>query len=221
MNIFKRFLDSCRLRLWGKSAAVAYLPEKHNGESDFNSELERLCESLKPCAHTALETAEYLIKKYKAAETEISENSLTALKISYITAKRSELLKTPEPKLSGKLSRRELQENSRLLTERYNEAKNIPLESLYVKFKRYEFYNELENGNIAHCIVSFEMNSDFKTVNISLNTPATGQETQQMQEIVADIELFAGVSESDIKNRTPRFLGYATAYMMNKRRAAK
>lgn len=165
-------------------------------------------EQIKPCERTFKQLEEYLVEKYQAIPHTLMPNELSVLKANVIMNHFDYVLVKPAP-LGENPTIDEIKKYMEENTSFY-QAREYPAEKLGLKMKAYKVpgiasavqkVGVSEDGNISYTekevIVEMEMKSEY----LSIRNGGS--------EVIDDLVLYRGVSEKDIKERSPRFIGYA------------
>ncbi|HWQ76290.1 MAG TPA: hypothetical protein VN441_13330 [Syntrophomonas sp.] len=224
-RIFKKKTNgSCAIGIIGAADGptgifVASVPKKTRQENE--AFLADAAERIKPCRRTMEQLEEHLLEHYQAVPCDLSEGSLRSIKANVILNSFPEVINKPSP-LSDNPTRAELQEYCRQDTS-FLQALNYPAEKLGLDFRTYLLPNEkpdIPKPGRRWFQRRNEASLSDKQADAILKMEMTTQYLcgQNVSEVLMDeLLLWQGVSEQDIRERTPRFIAYAYA-MKNKGR---
>lgn len=217
-KIFNKNNFACSIGIIGAAdGPTSIFTAKTNMEKrrKFNEWLDNAAKQIKPCGKTIEELESYLIEKYNAEKVEVSDFHAKIIKTNIIMNFFPELLTTPITKFEGnkkptKKQMREFAENSE---KRHNEAMEYPLDKLNLDICVYEFPYVCENQEIGTFRINIERSTNQCNVGFVGNVSLSDEQKETINNIIRDIDLFKGVTQEDIDNHTPRFMGYATSLL--------
>ncbi len=188
-----------------------FIAQPKTEQEDF---LSYAAERITPCERPFKELEEYLIEKYEAVPYTLPYYKLNSLKVNVILNYFDHLLDKPAP-----LPKYPTQEEVKAYFEQDTsvvQAQGYSAEELGLEMKAYKlpgirskkqqenessYKHQLANKNINSSeddvIVEMEMKSGYLCICNGGN------------ELMDDLILYLGVSEKDIKERSPRFISYA------------
>lgn len=204
----------------GGVTSVYVTKNSEEKQKEFNEWLNKVAGEIKPCGKSIEELELYLVENYKAEMTEVSAFNLKVIKSNIILGLFPELLTTPEIKLdyNKKPTKKQLEQFAHISDKRLNEAMEYPPEKLNLDICVYTFPFICENQEIGTFRINIERTTEQCNICYSCNINLSDEQKEAANKIVRDIDLFKGVTQSDIDNRTPRFMGYATTLMNYKRK---
>ena len=88
-----------------------------------------------------------------------------------------------------------------------------PLDKLNLDICVYEFPFVYDNQGIGTYRIEIERTTEQCNVSFVGNVNLSDAQKKKTDNIIRDIALFKGVTQEDIDNRTPRFMGYATTLL--------
>lgn len=217
MNKLKQIYYKLKYR--NTASSVAIISGSKRKKVDFETACEEYAKTLKPCYKTNSEVLEYIKGKYGLRKEILSAHDAESYKINYIMNLNPELLTSPEPKpLPGDKmpSRKEMLARNEALDKCLAEAKAYPIEKLGLSLELYKFVYALSDGAVAEFTILADNTNDGFTISSSVHRKTTDEEQKIIRKIHEDIDMYKGISEEDIKNRTPRFLGYVSTLIRQK-----
>jgi hypothetical protein len=171
-------------------------------------------EHINPCERTLKQLEEYLIEKYQAIPYTLLNHELKVLKANVIMNYFGELLDRPAP-----LGENPTLEDIRAYVEEdtsFFQAREFPAEKLGLEMKAYKLLGIqscCEDGEILknksyiayhnedctekNVIVEMEMKTGYLCIR------------NDDDKVMDELTLYKGVSEKDIREKSPRFIGYA------------
>lgn len=211
MNRLKQIYYKLKYRNIATSFAIIESGEKK--KNDFEVACDEYANTLKPCYKTNTEVLEYIKNKYGLRKEKLTTSVTEGYKINYIMNQHPELLGTCEPKYhSGnkRPSRKELLEQHKIIAKRVEEARAYPLEKLGISLELYKFDYALSDSDVAEFTILVDNTNDGFTISSSVNRKTTDEEQAMIHKIHKEIDMYKGITQEDIENRTPRFLGYVS-----------
>lgn len=178
---------------------------KYHGKSkrsEFENFLEELQATQKPNAHNFSEIESYLIKEHHAEVYSLSPKRLEMFKADIIMNHFKHLLELPPP-LGENPTKRQIIAYYKNDTS-FEQARNYPAEGLGLDIRAYRIHNQGEQETI----VQVEMTTEHLTIHSSwdgLDLTIRDNSAKLADEIIRWI----GISQKDIDERSPRFIGYA------------
>lgn len=151
---------------------------------------------IKPNFHEFSETPNYLISKYQAYPYEMSQTEIDSLKVSVIL-NCYKILLSPMPVIPQKHTKRQLAQYAQDSNLLYERARNYPAQELGLEFLAFQIPNQEEKDNPT--IIMIELKSQY----------LSGRNCDE--KIMHDLDLWRGVTQQDIDNKTGRFIGYVHA----------
>lgn len=211
MNKLKQIYYKLKYR--NIATSVAIIESSKKNKNDFGAACEEYAKTLKPCYKTNAEVLEYIKNKYGLRKEKLTTAAAEGYKINYIVNQHSELLSTPEPHCftGDKIpSRKVLLEQHEIIAKRIDEARAYPLEKLGLSLELYKFDYALSDGYVAEFTILVDNTNDRFTISSSVNRKTTDEEQAIIHKIHEEIDMYKGIAQEDIDNRTPRFLGYVS-----------
>jgi len=217
MNRLKQIYYKLKYR--NTASSVAIISGSKKKKNEFEAACEEYAKILKPCYKTNAEVLEYVKNKYGLRKEKLTEGAAESYKINYILNQHPELLTSPIPKLlSGDKmpSRKEMIEKNEALDKCLLEAKAYPLEKLGLSLELYKFIYALSDGTVAEFTILADNTNDGFTISSSVHRKTTDGEQKIIRKIHEEIDMYKGITQDDIDNRTPRFLGYVSTLIRKK-----
>ena len=178
----------------GVSALYYYVgtpEEETKKEAERKAFLEYAATKIAPNSHEFSKIEDYLIEKYNVEPYTMTERQLKVLKSNVIVNRFPEVLHLPEP--PGENATQEERLEYFQNDTSFEQAREYPAEKLGLLFKAYKIPNDSENETI----VKMEMTTQY----MCMDHPS--------DEFLNDINLWLGVTQEDIDNKTPGFIIYA------------
>ncbi len=200
--------------LKGDAVAVGVIFGNKKKKDDFNEKLEEVAKQTTPCYKTNDEVLIYIRERYKLVPATFSDTMLENYKVNYILNECQEVLMTPEKHLpdNGKApTRKQMEEFHENSSKRFEEAWSYPIEKLGFEFKTYIFEYVLPDGYKVKFDVIAEKTKDRLSITSTIDRIVSDDEQRLIRRIYDEIEIYKGVTQEDIDNRTKRFIGYAAA----------
>lgn len=222
MNKLKQIYYKLKYR--NTATSVAIIESSKKKKNDFEVACEEYAKTLKPCYKTNTEVLEYIKNKYGLRKEKLTTSVAEGYKINYIMNQHPELLSTHEPKrLSGDKmpSRKELLEQHEIIAKRIEEARAYPLEKLGISLELYKFDYALSDGDVAEFTILVDNTNDGFTISSSVNRKTIDEEQAIIHKIHEEIDMCKGITQEDIENRTPRFLGYVSTLIIRQEKTSK
>lgn len=196
------------------AGAVGVIFGSKKKNDDFNAKLEEIAKRTTPCYKANDEVLTYIRERYNLTPATFSNTMLENYKVNYILNECPEVLTTPEQLLpdNGKApTRKQMEEFHENNNKRFEEAWSYPIEKLGLEFKTYIFEYILPDGYKVKFDVIAEKNKDRLSITSTINRIVSDDEQKLIRRICDEIEIYKGVTQEDIDNRTKRFIGYAAA----------
>ena len=191
-----------RIKYRKKNAcAIAIINSDGKKKTEYDEKLDNIARNAVPCYKKNEEVLSYIRDKHILKNRELSDIEIEMYKANFLLGKHPEFLKSQEQS-----------------EDRFNEAKNFPMEKLGLVIKGYSFDYVLDDG----FTVSFEITAEEKYDNISvgfrvINRNLSETEEKNLRSIADEIRIFKGVTKEDIENRTTDFMIYADAVLNRER----
>lgn len=203
--------------LKGSAAAVGVIIGGKKKKDDFDKKLDEIARRTTPCYKTNDEVLAYIREKYNLTPVEFSKADVENYKVNYIMNNCPEVLTTPEYSLPDNRkspTKKQMQAYNESSDKRFKEAWNYPIERLGIEFDKYIIKHKLSDGYEAEFTLVVERTKDqiFMSGGIIGHT-VSEDENKLIRGIFADINIYKGVTQEDIDNRTKRFIGYSAAVM--------
>ena len=217
MNRLKQIYYKLKYR--NTASSVAIISGSKKKKNEFEAACEEYAKTLKPCYKTNAEVLEYVKNKYGLRKEKLTEGAAESYKINYILNQHPELISTPEIKLfSGDKmpSRKEMIERNEALDKCLLEAKAYPLDKLGLSLELYKFIYALSDGTVAEFTILADNTGDTFNISSSVNRKTTDEEQKVIRKIHEEIDMYKGITQEDIDNRTPRYLGYVSTLIRQK-----
>ena len=211
MNRLKQIYYKLKYR--NIATSVAIIESSTKKKNDFEAACEEYAKTLKPCYKTNAEVLKYIKNKYGLRKEKLTTSAAEGYKINYIMNQHPELLSIPEPnRLAGDKipSRKVLLEQHEIITKRIDEARAYPLEKLGISLELYKFDYALSNSDVAEFTILVDNTNDGFTISSSVNRKTTDEEQAIIHKIHEEIDMYKGITQENIDNHTPRFLGYVS-----------
>ena len=208
-----------KLKYRNTASSVAIISGSKKKKNEFEAACEEYAKTLKPCYKTNAEVLEYVKNKYGLRKEKLTEGAAESYKINYILNQHPELISTPEIKLfSGDKmpSRKEMIERNEALDKCLLEAKAYPLDKLGLSLELYKFIYALSDGTVAEFTILADNTGDTFNISSSVNRKTTDEEQKVIRKIHEEIDMYKGITQEDIDNRTPRYLGYVSTLIRQK-----
>ena len=196
-NLFRKRKSAKAIGIIGGASGPTsiFIAQKEKDQQEF---LSYAAEKITPCERTFKEVEEYLIEKYHAVPHRLSPHKLNSLKVNVIMNYFGHLIDKQVP-LGENPEEEEIkayfQQRDTLVTQ----AKEYPAEKLELEMKAYKLPGIISKRQQDAVIVEMEMKSGYLSI-------CNGGD-----EVMKDLILYGGVSERDIKEKSPRFISYAYA----------
>jgi hypothetical protein len=182
-----------------------FIAQKGKDQEEF---LLQAAEKITPCERTFKELEQYLMEKYHAIPHRLSPQKLDCLKVNVIINYFGHLLDRPDP-LGANPTEAEIKAYFEQQDASVNEAKEYPAEKLGLEMKAYKLPGIISkrrqiassNARSSEDAVTVEM--EIKSGYLAICNGGN--------EVMEDLILYQGVSEKDIKEKSPRFISYAYA----------
>lgn len=217
----KRKYCGFRYRSEGKTAKATAVFFSDGKETNvFQESTEQLAKELKPCDKSISELFAYLKAKYRAQPSEANEKRMEIGKAQIILNIYPDILSTPERKLPEKASRKEFLAWSENNDLRWQEALHYPMEKLGFVMRCCQFEQRLSMGKKITFRVLAEEKTKWSQTDVEPCVELSEQENAEVRNILDQITLYKGVSQSDIDKRTPRFLAYAAVLLEEEKKNA-
>ncbi len=202
-------LEKLKARIWsrrlrkktGQAVSVGFIKTDDRKKAAFDAWAKQCAQSMQPNAHSIGEVEAWLVQHYRTEPLTISEERLKILTAESVRNFFPEMLKTQvtPPKDD---SYREFERQHLELERAQQEAMQIDPVSLGLDFFGYRVLL----GTDAAVEVIFER----KTGQISMQGVCPGMGNPVAERFLLELEKFHGVTQADIDEKTPRFLGYIT-----------
>lgn len=177
-----------------------------NNKNDILNDMQ--FKNIKPCKKSSREIIEYIIKKYNTEKIELTDSKIQCYKAIIIENYYPHLLKNKLPEItSDNITEKEIDDYIELTTKRHNEALLCPEEKLSVNLECYKIHLNTHNDDNEIMTITIEENTEHIDFSYSCNSSISNKENS-FKKISNDIILFRGVSEKDIKEKTPTFMQY-------------
>ncbi len=200
--------------LKGSACAVGVIIGDKKKKDDFNIKLDEIAKRTQPCYKTNDEVLSYIRDRYVLTPATFSKSTLENYKVNYIMNECPEVLTTPEihlPHSSKSPSRKQMQKFQENSNKRFDEAWNYPIEKFGFEFETYTFYHTFTDGYKAEFNLVSENTMDRLSIQSTLDKTATEDEHKIIRRILAEIDIYKGVTKKDIEKRTKRFIEYAAS----------
>lgn len=180
------------------------IQRKRKEREDF---LTYAAKKITPCERTFKQLEEYLVEKYKAVPHILSPNELKVLKANVILNHFNYVLDKPET-IGENLAEEGLKDTYLL------QAREYPSEKLGLELKAYKLLNTVSKLKLKQKDKQESINPSFIENDVIIEIETKSQYLSIINgddEIMYDLLLYLGVSEKDIREKTPRFITYAYA----------
>lgn len=155
--------------------------------------LQQAANSIVANGHNFSDIVQYLKENYQAVDYQLSPKQIEILKVNVIMNNFCEVLERPKPLVDNPTKKQIMQYHQNDTS--FMQAVNYPAERLGLDMRAYKLPCETEE----EVIVELEMKSEYLCIK-------NGNE-----DLMTDLLFWQGVTQTDIKNRTPRFIAYAYA----------
>ena len=183
---------------------------------EFEKFLSNAVEQISPCERTFKQIEEYLIEKYQVIPHTLLAHELKTLKANVIMNYFDDVVEKPAP-----LGENPTVEEIELYLDHntsFFQAREYPAEKLGLEMKAYKLLNvqseikqnnvekqekQIANGNRSFTDDEVIIEMEAKSGYMCIRNGGT--------DVMNDLTVYRGVSEEDIKEKSPRFIGYAYA----------
>ena len=196
---------------------VYWTSYKDDEKAEIQAWKEELERSIVPCDKTIDQFKCFLLDELGMEKVLLSENELNRKKAIFIENHHAEWLQTPLVELPKNRipNDREQEAWLKCMTQRHQEAMQIPLEDTGLIFSKYRMEYQLECGAMAHIEVTLEKTHYIYEISrgnhgFEKRGRETTAEKAKAETIVEQIMLYKGVSAEDIRTKTQNYQDYVS-----------